>query len=244
MTAATAAPRRPTTPTDTDGGGSGNSGDSGGGGSGGSGGGGGGSGGGGGGSGGGGGGGGGGGTPALSRDAALGSLAVTAAGGSGDGGDGAATLSLSPAFTPSATAYTLDVPYETGALDITPVARDADATARIAGQTLTAGQAHTAHLRPGETTVIEITVTAENGRTVRTYTLRITRAAPDTDPTLPALVVTGNDDSDINLSPVFSPDNTDYSAALSRRVNELTLTFPRHKGSITVNTVPVPRAAP
>ena len=53
-------------------------------------------------------------------------------------------------------------------------------------------------------------------------------------------MVTGNDDSDINLSPVFSPDNTDYSASLSRHVNELTLTFPHHKGSITVNTVPVP----
>ena len=32
----------------------------------------------------------------------------------------------------------------------------------------------------------------------------------------------------------------DNSASLSRHVNELTLTFPRHKGSITVNTVPVP----
>ena len=232
----------PTTPTDTGGGGSGNSGDSGGGGSGGSGGGGGGSGGGGGGSGGGGGGGGGGSsTPALSRDAALGSLAVTAAGGSGDSGDEAAALSLSPAFTPGATAYTLDVPYETGALDITPVARDDNATARIAGQTLTAGQAHTAHLRPGETTVIEITVTAENGRTTRTYTLRITRAAPDTDPTLPALVVTGNDKSKVNLSPVFSPDNTDYSAALSRGIDTLTIipVLGDARKTVTVNNIQV-----
>ena len=230
----------PTTPTDTGGGGSGNSGDSGGGGSGG-GSGGGGSGGGGGGGSGGGGGGGGGGTPALSRDAALGSLAVTAAGGSGDSGDEAATLSLSPAFTPGTTSYTLDVPYETGALDITPVARDADATARIAGQTLTAGQAYTAHLRPGETTVIEVTVTAEDGQRTRAYTLRITRAAPDTDPTLPALVVTGNDDSDINLSPVFSPDNTDYSAALSRGLDTLTVipVLGDARKTVTVNNVPV-----
>ena len=129
----------------------------------------------------------------------------------------------------------------TGTLDIAPVARDADATARIAGQTLTAGQAHTAHLRPGETTVIEITVTAENDRTTRTYTLSITRAAPDTDPTLPALVVTGNDDSDINLSPVFSPDNTDYSASLSRGIDTLTVrpVLGNTRKTVTVNNVPV-----
>ena len=193
------------------------------------------------GSGGGGGGGGGSSTPALSGDAALGSLAVTATGESGDGEDGAAALALSPAFTPGTTAYTLDVPYETGALAITPAARDDDATARIAGQTLTAGQAYTAHLRPGETTVIEITVTAENDRTTRTYTLRITRAAPDTDPTLPALVVTGNDKSTVNLSPVFTPDNTDYNAALSRGIDTLTVipVLGDARKSVTVNNVPV-----
>ena len=105
--------------------------------------------------------------PPCPADAALSDLVATPR--DEDGHPGKA-LSLSPAFTPSATAYTLDVPYETGTLAIAPATRDDDATARIAGQTLTAGQAHTAHLRPGETTVIEITVTAENDRTTRTYT--------------------------------------------------------------------------
>ena len=216
-----------TTVTNTGGGSGGGNSGSGGGGSGGGGSGGGGSSGGGGGSSG---GGGGGGRPALSSDAALASLAVRAAGESGDGEDEA--VALSPAFVPAAADYTLDVPYTTSTLDIAPVARDDDAVVRIAGNVLTAGQARTAHLRPGETTVIEITVTAENRRTRRTYTLRITRAAPNTDPSLPALVVRGNDKSRVNLSPAFTPDNTDYQASLAYTVDAVTLTpAVRHTGA-------------
>ncbi len=166
------------------------------------------------------GGGGGGGRPALSSDAALASLAVRAAGESGED----EAVALSPAFAPGATDYTLDVPYTTGTLDIAPVGRDDNAVVRIAGNILTAGQARTAHLPPGETTVIEVTVTAENRRTTRTYTLTVTRAAPNTDPSLPALVVRGNDKSRINLSPAFSPDNTDYEASLAYAVDAVTLT--------------------
>ncbi len=176
------------------------------------------------------------GTYAVARGAALSSLTVTAAGESGDGADEAVALPLSPAFAPSTTAYTLDVPYTTDILDIAPMAQEDKALVRIAGQipttgrtiiterTLAAGQAHTTHLHPGETNVVAITITAVNERDTCTYTLNITRAAPNTDPALPDLVVKGNDDSDVDLTPAFEPDNTDYEASLAYAVDAVTFT--------------------
>ena len=182
---------------------------------------------------GGGGGGGGGGRPALSGNAALSDLVVTPRDGDGNPGK---RLALSPAFAPSATAYTLDVPYPTGTLDIAPGLTGGTAAVGVrsngSADTFPAANTYTVHLRPGETTVVEVTVTAENRRTTRTYTLSITRAAPNTDPSLPALVVRGNDDSDINLSPAFSPDHTDYRASLAHAVDAVTLTpAVRHTGA-------------
>ncbi len=169
--------------------------------------------------------GGGGGRPALSSNAALSDLVATPRDEDGNQGK---RLSLSPAFAPSTTAYTLDVPYTTGTLDIMPGLTSGTAAVgtRRDGTTsaFPAADTYTVHLRPGETTVIEVTVTAENRRTTRTYTLTVTRAAPNTDPSLPALVVNGNDKSRINLSPAFSPDNTDYEASLAYAVNAVTFT--------------------
>ena len=168
-----------------------------------------------------------------SSRAALSDLVVTPRDEDGHPGK---RLALSPAFAPSATAYTLDVPYPTGALDIAPGLTGGTAAlgTRSGGTTsiFPAAQSYRVSLPPGETTVVEVTVTAEDGSRTRTYTLRVTRAAPDTDPSLPALVVRGNDDSDINLSPAFSPDHTDYEASLAYTVDAVTLTpAVRHTGA-------------
>ena len=40
---------------------------------------------------------------------------------------------------------------------------------------------------------------------------------------LPALVVTGNDESPVTLSPAFDPDTTDYTAAVANRITAVTL---------------------
>ena len=149
---------------------------------------------------------GGGSTPAPSSRAALSDLVVTPRDGDGNPGK---RLSLSPAFAPSTTAYTLDVPYTTGTLDIMPgltsgtaaVGTRRDGTTRV----FPAAPSYSISLPPGETTVVAITVTAEDGSRTRAYTLRVTRAAPNTDPSLPALVVRGNDDADITLSPGVHP---------------------------------------
>ena len=189
-----------------------------------------------------GGGGGGSSRPAPSSNAALSGLYATPR--DEDGNPGKA-LALSPAFTPSATAYTLDVPYVTATLDIAPGLTSGTAAVGVrrdgTARPFPAAQSYRVPLPPGETTVIEVTVTAEDGQRTRTYTLTVTRAAPDTDPSLPALVVTGNDDSDIDLSPVFTPDNTDYDASLSRGIDAITVLplVGDTRKTVTVNNVPV-----
>ena len=128
------------------------------------------------------------------------------------------------------------MPYTTGALDIMPgltggtaaVGTRRDGTTSV----FPAAQSYPVSLPPGETTVIEITVTAEDGSRTRPYTLSATRAAPNTDPSLPALVVRGNDKSRVNLSPAFPPDHTDYQASLAYTVDAVTLTpAVRHTGA-------------
>ncbi len=165
------------------------------------------------------------GSSAPSSRAALSDLVVTPRDEDGNQGK---RLSLSPAFTPSTTAYTLDVPYTTETLDIMPGLTSGTAAVGTRGagaaSPFPAAPSYPVSLPPGETTVIEITVTAEDGSRTRPYTLSATRAAPNTDPSLPALVVNGNDKSRINLSPAFSPDNTDYEASLAYAVNAVTFT--------------------
>ncbi len=165
------------------------------------------------------------GSSAPSSRAALSDLVVTPRDEDGNPGK---RLALSPAFAPSTTAYTLDVPYTTETLDIMPGLTSGTAAVGTRGDgaasPFPAAQSYPVSLPPGETTVIEITVTAEDGSRTRPYTLRATRAAPNTDPSLPALVVNGNDKSRINLSPAFSPDNTDYEASLAYAVDAVTLT--------------------
>ena len=58
-----------------------------------------------------------------------------------------------------------------------------------------------------------------------TFTLQ---AAPAPVTALPALVVTGNDESPVTLSPAFDPDSTDYTATVEHTVTAVTLTPTAH----------------
>ena len=66
---------------------------------------------------------------------------------------------------------------------------------------------------------------------------------PATDASLPALVVTGNDDSGVTLSPVFDPGTTAYTALVPHQVSEVTLTPATRPGQagVTVAGAPVAR---
>jgi hypothetical protein len=106
---------------------------------------------------------------------------------------------ITPSFSPGTTSYTAKVPFSISKLDISATASDSKAKVGINNPTLT----------PDGTTKVTVTVTAENGEK-KTYTIKVTR---DRDPNY---VPSGNNKlSSITvegflLSPVFSPDITDY----------------------------------
>src|SRR5690606_22391460 len=66
---------------------------------------------------------------------------------------------------------------------------------------------------------IPVVVTAEDGTTLRTYTLNITREALSTDASLSGLTL-----SEGTLSPAFASGTTSYSATVANTVISLTLT--------------------
>ncbi len=84
---------------------------------------------------------------------------------------------LSPAFAPATTSYTLSVANSVGTMTVRPVTSDASATMKVNGTSLASGTtASPIALAVGSNT-INIAVTAQNGTTIKTYTITVTRAA-------------------------------------------------------------------
>lgn len=136
----------------------------------------------------------------LSSDNKLSSLSVSNA-------------TISPSFSANTTSYTAQVPYSVSKLDITAKANDSGAKVKINNPTLT----------PDATTKVTVTVTAENGNQ-KTYTISVSRAK---DPNYVA-----NDDNKLKslevenffLSPLFTPDNTEYVIWLPFETETVTVT--------------------
>lgn len=123
------------------------------------------------------------------------------------------------AFHPDETSYSLTVPYETTGVSFTPTANYAGATIEIlekgglitsqvpSGNTSKVFQLEEA----GKTKTFEITVTAEDGKTTKTYTMNFVRELPSSDARLKKLQVDNVDD----FSPVFVSNKTSYDAIVS-----------------------------
>ena len=84
---------------------------------------------------------------------------------------------LSPAFGPHTDAYTVAVPYTVSSLSLTPTADDGSATLTVNGDPVASGTAAGATLDVGDH-VFTVAVTAQDGTTMHTYTVTVTRAAP------------------------------------------------------------------
>lgn len=124
--------------------------------------------------------------PPLSSNCDLASLTVSNA-------------TLSPAFSSDTTSYSASVPFTTTALQLQATTADSNAKVSVSNPQLVAGT----------TTIVRITVTAENGA-VKEYTIRVTRAqdpnyVKSSDTQLQSLSVEG-----FILSPGFSADITRY----------------------------------
>lgn len=104
---------------------------------------------------------------------------------------------LVPTFDPAVLSYTVQLPYGTTTVPtITPVKNHIKANVEVAD----------AAAVPGTTSV---KVTAEDGVTIKTYTINFTVAPPSTDATLSALTVSAG-----TLTPVFNASTLTYTVIL------------------------------
>jgi tRNA threonylcarbamoyladenosine modification (KEOPS) complex Pcc1 subunit len=87
------------------------------------------------------------------------------------------TGSLSPAFDPAITSYSVAVANAVTSIRFTPTAADTGATIRVEGVVVASGaQSGSIGLAVGANSV-EVEVTAQDGTTIKTYTVTVTRAA-------------------------------------------------------------------
>ncbi|MDA9789952.1 cadherin-like beta sandwich domain-containing protein [Planktomarina temperata] len=121
--------------------------------------------------------------------------------------------SLSPSFASGTLAYTSSVPNSVSSLIVTPTTNDANATATVNG----ASAATPVTLAVGSNTVT-VQVTAQDGTTIQSYTVAVTRAA-SSDATLSALTLSSG-----SLNPSFASGTLAYTALVSNSVSSLIVT--------------------
>ena len=123
----------------------------------------------------------------LTDDATLASLEVAAPGRSGGS---PVVLELDQRFRPALTSYATQVPYATQSVTVTAVARDAAGTVAFSpADSDTTTLEHEVALSVGANT-IEVTVTAEDGNTTKTYAVNVQRAEPVREISLSAASLT------------------------------------------------------
>ncbi len=138
---------------------------------------------------------------------------------------------LSPTFASGTTSYTASVAFGVTTINITPTVNQANATVKVNGTATTSGTARTVSLSVGSNP-IPVEVTAQDGTTIKTYTITVTRAAPSTNANLSSLAI-----SQGTLSPSFASGTTSYTASVANNVTSLTVTptVSNTNATVTVN---------
>ena len=128
-------------------------------------------------------------------------------------------------FDSTTTTYTARVANSVSQTKVTPTVNDSEASyvIKLGGVEDADG---TIPLAVGRN-VITVEVTAEDGETIRTYTVTVARAAPpSTDATLSSLTLTG-----VNFG-TFAPGTTSYTASVANNVSQTTVTpTVKHSGA-------------
>jgi autotransporter-associated beta strand protein len=136
---------------------------------------------------------------------------------------------LAPAFASGTISYTASVPYTTTDITVTPTAVNTLATITVNGVAVTSGSpSGSLPLSVGANTITTV-VTGEDAVTTKTYTLTVTRAAPNVD--LSSLVPSAG-----TLAPAFASGTISYSASVPTATTEITLT-PTAVNSLATITV-------
>ncbi len=137
----------------------------------------------------------------------------------------ASTGTLSPAFDPSVTSYTLAVPFAASTLRVTPTTTDSGATITIAQDNgvaapVASGSASASLTVPavGLVSLVRVRVTAPDGITVRDYALLVRRTAATTATLSGLLVSVGA------LNPTFDSGVTSYALVVPSGPNTFSVT--------------------
>nr|WP_260677892.1 MBG domain-containing protein [Flavobacterium nitrogenifigens] len=125
---------------------------------------------------------------------------------------------LNPVFSANTLLYNVTVGSEISAEMITAVADDPLAVIRINGVLVASGTSSNPISLELGLNVIVIKVVAEDGSTVKNYTINVTREASN-NAALSNLMI-----SEGNLEPVFESDVTQYNAKVKYDVNSITVT--------------------
>ncbi len=144
---------------------------------------------------------------APSADASLANIALS-------------TGTLSPVFASGTVTYTASVPNSTSTITLAPTSTDANATIKVNGTSVTSGTASgPIALNVGPNTITTV-VTAQNVKTLKTYTVTVTRVAS----------------ANANLASI-NPSATPLSPAFAQATTSYTLGVPNATASMTVKPV-------
>ncbi|MBI5034250.1 MAG: cadherin-like beta sandwich domain-containing protein [Chloroflexi bacterium] len=148
---------------------------------------------------------------------------------------------LTPAFNSNTTSYTASVANSVTSITVTPTLSDTNASVTVNGSPVTSGTPSGAILLGVGANLITTAVTAQDGVTIKTYTVTVTRAAPSSNADLSNLVLSNG-----TLSPSFSSATTAYSATVANSIASITLTptAADAASTIKVNGVTVASGSP
>ncbi|MBD9391580.1 cadherin-like beta sandwich domain-containing protein [Acidovorax sp. ACV01] len=145
---------------------------------------------------------------------------------------------MSPAFDAATTSYDLAVANTVASLKLVPTTAGTDASVQVNGATVASGSSTATVAIAEGTNTLSVVVTAADGSTARTYTVRVTRApaSASADASLRALTLSSGE-----LSPTFAAGTTAYTVAVANAVSMVTLTPTATSGaaSIRINGVAV-----
>ena len=140
--------------------------------------------------------------------------------------------SLSPTFAAGTTAYAASVSNATASVTVTPSVTDANATVKVNGTLVTTGTASASIPLVVGNNPITVQVTAQDGISLTTYTVTVTRVS--TVSTLSGLALSAG-----SLSPAFATGTTIYTASVTASAIAMTPTVTDSNATVKVNGVTV-----
>ncbi|MBC6414591.1 MAG: cadherin-like beta sandwich domain-containing protein [Chromatiales bacterium] len=148
-------------------------------------------------------------TRAASSDASLSNLVLTQV-------DGITIIPLTETFAPTTTTYTAEVANMVAQVRVMPTATHPDATITVDSNTVVNDDGEI-DLTEGGMTVITIAVTAQDGRTNRTYAIAVTRLG-SSDASLSDLQLIDDNQTVINI---FQESTTTYTVSVPNMVTQV-----------------------